>query len=568
MIDELYIKDFALIQELRLTTSRGLNIITGETGAGKSIILGALNLLLGSRATTDMIKTGAARSVVEGSFSISDNPDLESLLQERGVYDEEAMILKREITVEGKGRSFINSQQVPVSFLKEVGRYLVDIHGQNENQNILNTTTHRAILDRFCNIEEEVTNYKKLFTKREELKQQLKSVSLDEQEKNRRLEVLNHEIQEIEVVQLKDDAELEELQNREKLLEHSESLVKNLSDMYGLLQGDDRGILKDLSFMERTLEKDSQYDDSLVDVLSPVRESYLLLSDAAAQMRDKADSVKLSPEEIQTIKERIDSIHNVLRKYGPGVEETKTYLEKAKNELAGIELSGEEEIKFRNEIQILTKKMIEDAEAISRKRKEAAGLLEEAVSKELGDLGMGRTKIRISMKWQYGDDGEFTVPEEPEKKYILHKHGLDMVELLLGQGENDVLRPLRKIASGGEMSRIMLALKKIIIESDPVSTLVFDEVDTGVGGGVAEAVGKKIASLSDTAQVFVITHLHQVAGLNSKNVSHFCVSKDVTNGTRITRLSTEERVGELARMIAGKEITQSALDHARTLLNT
>ena len=565
MIEEIYIKDFALIQELRISFSQGLNIITGETGAGKSIMLGALNLLLGSRATTDMIKTGAARSIVEASFRLKNNPELISLLQEKGVFEEDTLILKRELTAEGKGRSFINSHQVPVSMLKEVGRFLVDIHGQNENQNILNKDNHRTILDRFAQITDKVGEYKKQFHKRNELQQKLKSVSLDEQEKNRRLEVLKHEISEIESASLKNDRELEELESREKILDNAESLIKNLSGMYQKFQSDSGGILSDLSFMERTLEKDNEYDDSLMDIISPVRESYYLLSDVAATMRDKADSIMVSPDEVQIVKERIDLINDLLRKYGPTVEDAIAYLERAKNEHSGIELSSEEESKLRKQIQDLSHSLVEQAKSISSVRKEYAGKLEELVSAQIHDLGMGDTKVRISIKWEYGADGE--VPsEDGTKKYILLPNGLDMVEFYLASGPQETLRPLKKIASGGEMSRIMLALKKIITDSDPVNTMVFDEVDTGVGGGVAESVGRKIAEISNGAQVMVITHLHQVAGCSGENVRHFLVSKDSTFGTKIVQLTHDQRIDELARMIGGQKITESALLHARSLL--
>lgn len=569
MLEELHIKDFALIDEIRIDFSSGLNLITGETGAGKSIILGALNLVLGSRATTDMIKGGARRAVVSGVFHIGGDSDLLELLEGHGLEeDSETLLMRREITVEGKGRSFINGRQVPVSLLKSVGAHLVDIHGQNEHQNILNINTHRAILDRYAGLTGETAQYTKKFKLRGELQQKLTSVSLDEQEKNRRLEILRHEISEIEGAQIENVNEMAELEAREKVLDHAETLIKDLSEMHGILQGEEMGVLTKLSYLEKTLERDAGFDDSLSDILEPLQEAYFQLSDVSSALRAKAESIQYSPEEVHTVKERLDLLQSLIRKYGPTLEDVLSYFDKASIELSGIELSSEEEAKLRSQIEGLTGELIKEAKEISAKRKEAASRLEEAVQKELSDLGMGSNKIRISMKWQYAPEGELVTPEG-DKRYVLQSTGVDIIEFMMESG--GTLRALRKIASGGEMSRIMLSLKKIIAASDPVSTMIFDEVDAGVGGGVAEAVGQKLASLTEgekRAQVMVITHLHQVAGQSAASTTHFKVSKEGAHGTRITRLNPEERLRELARMIGGEEITQSALDHARSLLES
>ncbi|MDH4263374.1 MAG: DNA repair protein RecN [Spirochaetia bacterium] len=564
MLDELYIKDFALINEIRIGFGSGLNIITGETGAGKSIILGALNLLMGSRASTDMIKSGAQRSIVEASFTTDKNEGLIEFLQKHAI-DDDNLVIKREITVEGKGRCYINSQQVPVQLLKEIGSFLLDIHGQNEHQNILDISSHRSILDRYAGLTLFVNEFKKLFYKREELKQKLKSVSLNEDEKNRRLEILKYEIDEIEKADLKGNQEFDELAVREKVLDNAEQLIKDLAGIYDRLLGEEGNIVNELSYMEKILEKHSQYDPDIEKIFNSVQEAYYLLSDSAGEIRAKADSINYSPEEVNSIKERIDVLQNIIRKYGPTVESAQSHLEEIKNEISGIELSSDEERQLRNNIEKLSNELIERALSISETRKRVAADLEKLVQKELADLGMPDTKIRISIKWVFGPDGEY-VGKEPEKKYMIQPAGFDVIEFLLASNDQDVLRPLRKIASGGEMSRIMLALKKVIIDSDPVSTMIFDEVDAGVGGRVAEMVGNKLNQLSKNAQLFVITHLHQIAGLSNPSVTHYKVIKDIQKGTRIQKLTEDQRVEELARMIGGETITKSALDHARTLL--
>ena len=565
MLEELYIKDFALIYEIRIAFGNGLNIITGETGAGKSIILGALNLLMGSRASTDMIKSGAQRSIVEASFSIGKNTALVEFLKKHAL-DDDNLVIKREITIEGKGRCYINSQQVPVQLLKEVGSYLLDIHGQNEHQNILDISTHRSILDRYAGLTPMVEDFKKLFHKREELKQKLKSVSLNEEEKNRRLEILKYEIDEIEKAGLRGDQEFDELVSREKILDNAEQLIKDLSGIYGRLQGEEGNIINELSYMEKIIEKHSQYDSDMGKIFNTVQEAFYLLSDAAAEIRGKADAINYSSEEVSATKERIDVLQNIIRKYGPTIQSAQTHLEEIKNEISGIELSSEEERKLRSDIEKTGGELVQRALSLSEMRKKVAADLEKLVQKELGDLGMPDTKLRISIKWLFGPEGEYT-GSEPDKKYIIQKNGFDVVEFLLASNDQDALRPLRKTASGGEMSRIMLALKKVIVDSDPVSTMIFDEVDAGVGGRIAEMVGKKLNELSKNAQLFVITHLHQIGGISNPSVSHYKVAKDPQKGTRIHKLSDEQRIEELARMIGGETITQSALDHARSLLN-
>lgn len=572
MLEQLYIKDFALIRELRINLGPRMNIITGETGAGKSIILGALDLVLGSKATTDLIRSGASRAVVEAGFYVQNDETggaLQQLLRNNGLdIEDQTLILRREITTEGRGRSYVNSSQVPVSFLKNLGRYLVDIHGQNEHQNILRVDTHRAILDRYAGLEESTDRIRDLYRTREELLQRLTSVSLDETEKNRRMQILDHEIQEIEQANLKDNRELEELSAKENVLENAEVILKDLSGIFTGLQESDESLLAQLSSIEKILEKHSGYSEALTSPLKSIREAYYLLEDAATEMRSQADNIQLDPEELMLVRERIDVLQNIYRKYGNTYEEVTEYLEKIKNEYQGIELSSEEEQKIRKEISRVETELIELALATSARRKKTARELEQAVQNELSELGMADTRLRLSMKWQIDNEaGIYTHPEDPEKKYRIHPTGLEIIEFLISAGKSDALRPLRKVASGGEMSRIMLALKKVVIESEPVMTMIFDEVDAGVGGGIAEAVGKKLASLSANSQLLVITHLQQIAAMVSDRLFHFKVTKDSDEGTRIYRLNKNQRIEEIARMIAGETITESAMVHARSLLS-
>ena len=570
MLEELYIRDFALITEQRINFSSGLNVITGETGAGKSIILGALGLVLGSKATTHLIRSGAQRSIVQAAFYLSNNKKLNqmsALLSEVGIeLEENTIFLKREINIEAKGRSFINAQQVPVGLLRKVGRFLVDIHGQNEHQNIMNVATHRAILDRFADNEELLNNVKQLYMLREDLLQKLTSVSLNEDEKLRRTEILKHEIQEIESAQLSDVREYEDLIAREKTLANAETIKSDLSQDYSILSESEGNILQGLSRVMQSIEKNTEYDSQLSSLLSNISEAFYTLEDSAGLIRDRRDAINIDPSELMQTRERLDTLQTLFRKYGKNIGDVMTYYEKALNELQGIKLSNEEEARIQNEIKEIESKLIAEAKTLSIKRRETAKLLESKVHEELSFLGMADTRLRVSIKWEYGERG-IVAKEENEKKYIIHPTGLDLVEFLIAASSKEALRPLRKIASGGEMSRLMLALKKIIVDSDPVTTMVFDEVDAGIGGSTAEAVGKRIVDVANSRQVIIITHLHQIAGLSSEKVtSHFKVLKSPNEGTRITKLTKEQRLHELARMIGGEEITESAIEHANTLL--
>lgn len=583
MLESLTVKDFALIRDLNIQFGSGLNIITGETGAGKSVILGALSLVLGYKATTDMIRSGSKRATIEAAFAMP--PDtragakaLRQILADQGLDDDEGnLLLRREISVEGKGRSFVNARQVPSSVLREIGKFLVDIHGQNEHQNILTVEQHRAILDRYAHLGEFVAEMRRLHRAREEARQKLSSVTLSEDDKARRLDILQHEIRELEAARIDDPREIDELIAREKSLANAETLVSDLNSVHQILGGEG-GFISRGGTIERILESDSAYDESLGEILTQFRESYYALEEISRSIRSKAESYSLNPDELEEMRERIGLLQSLARKYGgrtgaaaegdygAGLEKAKAYLEKARNELTGIELSSGEEARLRSEIDTLNAQMKDKALYLSEKRRLASLELEQKVQQELKALGMEETQIKVSIRWEYADDGTVTQANSPEKKYVVSPTGLDIVEFLMASSARDTLRPLRKIASGGEMSRIMLALKKVIIETDPVYTMVFDEVDAGVGGRIAEAVGKKLAGLSLSSQVIVITHLHQIAGLSPNEVRHFKVSKHKEDGTRITRLSKEQRLQEIARMIAGENITESALTHARQLL--
>jgi DNA repair protein RecN (Recombination protein N) len=562
MLVELKIKNFILIDELSVTFGKGLNILTGETGAGKSILIDALSGVLGEKMSTDMIRSGYDRAVLEGVFDISGLPQVKQILELSGIDNEDdTLILRREIYSNGKGRCFANSVQIPLSKLKEIADYLVDIHGQNEHQNIVQVAKHRELLDNFGGLQALVQNMSQLHKQLQEIKEKIESLQIDEREKARRIDYLTHAIGEIEQANLQPNEE-EALKNESNLLSNAEKLFNELNTVQELMQGD-RGVVQSLKKMEMSLGHMANYDPNLSGVLETVREAYYSLEDAYATLRDYARSIDFSPERINQVEERIALISSLKKKYGDTIQDVLSYAQNAKRELATITSTDEALDKLQQEYAVTLKQARELALQLSEKRLESAKKLEQMVTQELADLGMQGTVFRVSIKREISPDGEI---EANNKRYILYPHGLDRVEFLLSANEGEDLRQLRKVASGGEMSRIMLALKKCILDADIVDSLVFDEVDAGIGGKTAEVVGKKLKALAKQRQVLVITHLPQIAAMSD---NHYMVQKKKVNArttTLVEKLSPNEKVNEVARMLAGEVVTDLSIKHAKELI--
>ena len=562
MLVELKIKNFILIDELSVTFGKGLNILTGETGAGKSILIDALSGVLGEKMSTDMIRSGYDRAVLEGVFDISNLPQVKQILELSGIDNEDdTLILRREIYSNGKGRCFANSVQIPLSKLKEIADYLVDIHGQNEHQNIVQVAKHRELLDNFGGLQPLVQNMSQLHKQLQEIKEKIASLQIDEREKARRIDYLTHAIGEIEQANLQPNEE-EALKNESNLLSNAEKLFNELNTVQELMQGD-RGVVQSLKKMEMSLGHMANYDPNLSGVLETVREAYYSLEDAYATLRDYARSIDFSPERINQVEERLALISSLKKKYGDTIQDVLSYAQNAKRELATITSTDEALDKLQQEYAVTLKQARELALQLSEKRLESAKKLEQMVTQELADLGMQGTVFRVSIKREISPDGEI---EANNKRYILYPHGLDRVEFLLSANEGEDLRQLRKVASGGEMSRIMLALKKCILDADIVDSLVFDEVDAGIGGKTAEVVGKKLKALAKQRQVLVITHLPQIAAMSD---NHYMVQKKKVNArttTLVEKLSPNEKVNEVARMLAGEVVTDLSIKHAKELI--
>ncbi len=562
MLRELKINNFILIENLQLKFDRGLNILTGETGTGKSILIDALSGILGEKMTTDMIRAGNERAILEGVFDISNLPQVKTILDESGIdNDNNILVQRRELYSSGKGRCFANSTQIPIAKLKEISEYLVDIHGQNEHQSIIKTSRHRELLDSFGRLDGKVARINMYYNKLNSLQEKIDSFKIDEREKSRRIEYLSFVIKEIEAARLIPGEE-QSLETESAILSNAEKMFDEINNSSNLLKNDG-GIIQNLKKVEHSLLSISEYDPSISNTLDMIRNALYPLEDAASFLRGYEKNIDFSPERINEVESRLSLISNLKKKYGSTIEDILEYLKKSKDELNTISTSDEEIGKLTEEYKAVVKETKIAAFDLSDKRKQAAKILEEKVISELKDLGMDGTLFRISIQRDFSPDGKI---EKDNKTYVLYPHGLDRIEFLISANEGEDLKQLKKVASGGEMSRIMLALKKVILSADIVDTLIFDEVDAGIGGKTAEIVGRKLKSLAGDRQVLVITHLAQIAAMSD---NHFTVMKEKINDrttTMVKNLNKVEKIKEIARMLAGEKITEISLKHAQEMV--
>jgi DNA repair protein RecN (Recombination protein N) len=562
MLVELKIKNFVIIDDLTLSFGKGLNILSGETGAGKSILIDALSGILGEKMTTDVIRTGFEKATLEGVFDISNMPHLKRKIEESGIdCEDDTLILRRELFSNGKGRSFVSAMQVPGAKLKEISEYLVDIHGQNEHQNIVKVSKHREILDSFADLDDDVDKMRSIHSRLQSIKEKIESFSIDEREKARRIEFNGFAVREIDAAGLTDGEE-DELKNESHLLANAEKLFREINRSSELMNGDG-GVIQRLKTIDQNLGRVYEYDPEIVNIGETVRNTLYQLEDASKFLRDYEKNINYSPGRINHVEERLALIAGLKKKYGPTIEEIKAYAEKARREIEAISSSEEQLDALKDEYSKVLLEAKKLAFAISDRRLSSAKKLESQVMKELSDMGMPGTVFRVSIVREVNPDGEIV---SENKKYMLYPHGLDRIEFLLSANSGEDLRQLRKVASGGEMSRIMLALKNVLLSKDIVETLIFDEVDAGIGGKVAEIVGRKLRLLAKNRQVMVVTHLPQIAAMSD---SHFTVQKtraaDRTT-TTVKQLARKDKIREVARMLAGEKITDISLKHAEEMV--
>jgi len=557
MLVELHVTNFALIDRLDLTFGAGLNILTGETGAGKSIIIDALGLALGGRAGADLVRTGAAKATVEAVFDLSRAPaEVRRRLAEAGLdgdEEEDTLMVTRELArAGGKSQCRINGRLMPIGVLKEITEGLVDVHGQHEHQSLLAADHHIDILDNWGGkdalaLRQQVAS---LFGEAGALKRELERLRTDARERARMLDLYRFQQEELAGAALQPGEE-EELAADRSRLANSEKLSAAASDAYATLSGAERGAgaLDALNAALAAVEHVAALDENLSPLAETLQSAVSFAEDAARELRVYQESVEFNPERLEEIEARLDLIRTLKRKYGETLEEIIAYAAELNGKLDALENSEAREEELTADIGKSEAKLNAAAARLTKVRRKASENFAAGIARELGDLGMAATQFEVSI----------------ESQPVTSK-GADRVEFLLSPNPGEPLRPLAKIASGGEMSRIMLAMKSVLARTGAIPTMIFDEIDVGVGGRTAQTIGDKLEALAREAQIMCITHLPQIA---SRAGSHFFIEKQVHEGrttVSVAPLDSEGRIEEIARMLGGSRRSEAVVQHAREML--
>ena len=547
MLSLLHIENIAVIECADISFDQGFNILTGETGAGKSIVIDGISAILGERAYRDMIRTGTEKATVRAVFT--DVPLL-SWFEENGVeYDPETVIL-REVYLDGKNVCRVNGTLVNVSALRKLGLQLINIHGQHDSASLFDEANHLQFLDDYAANQDLRLTYTEKYDTLCTLQREIDRMTMDEGEKLRRMETLRYQIEEISKAQLQ-SGEDEQLEQRRKLLQNAEKISDGINTAVECLYGgdDSDGAASLLQQAERELARLSRFTEAFASIHEKVTDLMYQVQDAAEEVRDARDELSYSAEELENIESRLDVIHRLRRKYGATCEDILAYLENAKQELDEIEFADDHIERLKTKCEKAKAEAVKAAEALRQNRKTAAVSLSEKILSELSQLDMPKVQFRCSFS-----------------EIELSANGADLVAFYMSANAGESLKPLSKVASGGELARIMLAMKNVLAEQDKVQTLIFDEVDTGVSGRAAQKVAQKLRSVAKTKQVLCVTHLPQLAAMGQ---THLLIAKEERGGrtyTTVTPLDMEGRKRELARIIGGASITETTLKSAEEML--
>ena len=548
MLSLLHIENIAVIECADITFDSGFNILTGETGAGKSIVIDAISAILGERAYRDMIRTGTNKASVRAVFT--DVPKL-SWFDENGVEYDPETIIQREVHLDGKNICRVNGSLVTVSILRKLGIQLINIHGQHDSASLFDENNHLSFLDAFAENQSLRDAYAEKFAAVAKLRKEIERLHMDESEKLRRMETLRYQIDEISKANLQ-VGEDESLEQRRKILQNAEKLSDGIHSAVECLYGGDDtdGAASLLAEAERELARLARYTDAYHDLHEKVSDLMYQVQDAAEELRDARDDLSYSADELEQIESRLDIIHRLRRKYGSSCEEILAYLENVQKELDEIEFADDHVERLKLKCEKAEKQAWDAAIALRNNRMSAAEDLSKRILTELAQLDMPRVQFSCN----------FTETE-------LTAIGVDLVAFYMSANAGEALKPLSKVASGGELARIMLAMKNVLAEQDQVATLIFDEVDTGVSGRAAQKVAEKLRSVAKTKQVLCVTHLPQLAALANTHLLIAKAERDGRTYTTVTPLDLEGRKRELARIIGGANITKTTLKSAEEMLN-
>ncbi len=562
MLTELSIKNFAIIDDLNIRFSDGLTILSGETGAGKSIIINAVNLILGTRASSALIRTGADTARLEAVFTIFRESEAAKIMAENGIDYEKGLIIRRIIAKNNRHKIYINDKPGTNSLLKSITGNLASISGQHAHQKLLDEAVHLHILDRFGELEPLIKDYKKCFDGILPLIKRLDELKYIEARQKEHTELLNFQKNEIEKAGIK-PKEDEKLEKELLILKNSEALYKSVFECIHELYDGDNAVIEKLSNVRKILEKAGNIDSALFSFAKGIEESIFQTEEIVDDLRDYKDKISMDQRRMEEIEERLDFLFRLKRKYGDSLDNVLKHLEEIKKQLGTIENISDNIKILEDKLDKKHKTLSKKALGLSKRRKKIARILAKAVEKELADLKMAGTSFAVKTEPAVSpsDNPYLMISGVP-----MTETGIDRAAFMIAPNPGEDLKPLSAIVSGGELSRVVLALKAILAKTDSVETIIFDEVDAGIGGAVAETVGRKIASLAKYHQVICITHLPQIAKFADH---HFRISKKAVKGRTITRikpLNEKERIEEIARMLGGEKLTVATMEHAKEML--
>lgn len=564
MIQTLYIKDFALIDELEVSFQEGLNILTGQTGAGKSIIIGALNMILGERADTDVIRQGADKAIAEAIIKTGNNEEIAKLLEENAVEPRSELILRREIRSSGS-RGFINDTPVTITVLRQVGDYLVDLHGQHDHQMLLKEENHRAVIDGFGEVKTALEAYKNAHAEMAELRKELKSLQKRERELEEKVELYRFQVKELEDAQL-DPNEEEELEAEMHLLDNAEELDQKAGKIVEIGDRDEINVMGLLNEIKLHLEDIARIEpefESYREEISSARISIQETIQFAERYRNK---IEFNPNRLEQLRQRQNQLNSLQKKYQRSIPELIEYLQEIKKELSLAENFDLEIEKMEQEIREKAGELANKARKLHNDREKVGRQLSKKIEEELSKLGIPHADFEVRVDWLITSDeqGWITIDGQPVE---CTEHGCDDIRLYISTNKGEEPKPLAKIASGGEISRVMLALKSIMAREQSLPVMIFDEIDTGISGEISEKVGRTMRSLSERCQIIAITHQPQIASQAHK---HYKVEKVEEQGRTVSRiipLNEDEHITEVATLMSGEEITEAALESATELIN-
>jgi DNA repair protein RecN (Recombination protein N) len=580
MLKSLSIRNYALIESVEIEFESGLNILTGETGAGKSIIIDALSLLLGDRTSSDVVRKGSEKAIVEGFFGMAENEKVKKLLKQNEIELQEDLILRREVSSKGQTRCFVNDSPVPLMVLKEIGDHLVDLHGQHEHQSLLRPETHIGLLDEFGGLDKLVDEYRESYDRLSVLFKEFRALSMKEKELREKRDLYEYQIKEIDAVDPRTGEEAD-LENELRILENSEKLFEATSQLYqSLYEGDPNRqnsentggqAVYDLLLKARNqLEDLAEIDKAFEEIKNECASAAAIIGELTKFIQSYNSKIEFNPERLEQIRERLGQLTLLKKKYGGSLDGVIAHREKVGKEFAMAENFESEIRKLNEHIDLERKTCSTAAQRLSAKRRELVGKICKSVCAELIKLGIANAQFDVKIDNHIFEKKDNKVGDAFVKLgrefYDATPLGIDFIEFFLSTNIGEDLKPLAKTASGGEISRIMLALKTILAKADRLPLLVFDEIDVGISGRIAQAVGKSMKSLSQFHQVIAITHLPQIAGFAD---CHFVVEKSESKhrtSSTIRRLDEAERIQEIARLLSGEEVTEASLNGARELI--